>query len=120
MAAFDAKKQSFSTSNARKTMKLPLKIPAFENKAVKTIGYDNNYGDILLTEQDMLECFKPVVESIIGLIDDQIIAVKKAAQPEVSTVVLVGGLGCSRYVQECVQKWCNDKGIRMVTPWHGA
>ena len=60
MAAFEAKKQSFSTNNTRKSMKLPLKIPAFE-KSDKVIGYDKKYSDILLSEEDMLNCFKPVV-----------------------------------------------------------
>lgn len=119
MSAFEAKKQSFSTSNTRK-MKLPLKIPAFEKKTDGVVGYDKKYNDILLSEQDMLDCFKPVVDSIISLINTQIESVQNAGQSKVSTVVLVGGLGCSRYVRECVNKWCQEKEIRMIIPWSGA
>lgn len=120
MAAFEAKKQAFSLHNTRKTIKLPLKIPAFEAATTKTVGYDKKYSEIILSEQDMLDCFDPVVKKITSLVEAQLDAVKQYGRQEVTTVVLVGGLGCSRHVRESLTKWCQDIGIRMVTPWSGA
>ena len=120
MTAFEARKQAFSINTTRKTVKLPLKIPAFEKAPNKIVGYDKKYDELILSERDMLDCFEPVVDKIIGLIEAQLKAISQAGQPDVKTVVLVGGLGCSRHVRECVGRWCNERSIRMVTPWSGA
>ena len=55
------------------------------------LGYDKKYKDVILSENDMLQCFKPVVQAIIELVGTQVAAVKKRGEPEVKTVVLVGG-----------------------------
>lgn len=120
MVAFESKKQQFSLSNTRKSYKLPLIMPELENKPGPVEGYDKKYKDVILSENDMLQCFKPVVQGIIELVGTQVAAVKRRGEPEVKTVVLVGGLGCSRHVRDTVKKWCDAREIRMVTPWSGA
>ncbi|EXJ65390.1 hypothetical protein A1O7_01731 [Cladophialophora yegresii CBS 114405] len=120
MVTFESRKQQFSVANTRKSYKLPLIMPELEKKSVTTPGYDKKYKDVILTEADMLQCFEPVVQGIIDLINDQVQSVKKRDEPEVKTVVLVGGLGCSKHVRDSVKKWCEEREIRMVTPWSGA
>lgn len=120
MVAFESKKQQFSASNTRKSYKLPLIMPELDISSGHIEGYDENYNEVILSKQDLLDCFSPVVDSIVNLVSDQVENVRKRGEPEVKTVVLVGGLGCSKHIRDCLKQWCEEKEIRMVTPWSGA
>lgn len=120
MVAFESRKQQFSCTNTRKKCKLPIVMPDLEKRSSTAAGYDKKYKDVTLTEEDMLECFDPVVKAIIDLVSDQVENVKKRKEPAVQTVILVGGLGCSKHVRDCLKDWCEERQIRMVTPWSGA
>lgn len=120
MNQFESKKKDFSLSNARKTVKLQLKMPELEKIKSKIYGYDKSYDEVILTEDDIRSCFDPVLDKIIGLLSAQVSAVASAGEPPVQTVILVGGLGASPYVGERVREWCAQRQIRMTTPWSGA
>lgn len=120
MLAFESRKQQFSLANTRKTYKLPLMMPDLEETPHIVTGYDRKYKDVILTERDMLECFNPVVQAITDLVRDQVENVNKRKEPRVKTVVLVGGLGCSKHVRDCLKSWSEERDIRMITPWSGA
>jgi tRNA A37 threonylcarbamoyltransferase TsaD len=120
MQQFESRKKNFSTATSnRRPVKLHLIMPELKNQQLQITGYDSRYSDILLSHDDMKNCFDPVVESIIDLINDQVNAVKMKGKPAVETIILVGGLGASPYIREKVQEWCTEKGIRLTTPWGG-
>ena len=70
MNSFESRKRDFRINNVRKAFRVQLKIPAFYT-GLEIEGYDKNIEEILLSKQDMLECFEPVVDRIIGLESDQ-------------------------------------------------
>ena len=119
MTAFESKKQAFDSKSTRKAIRLPLKMPALQDSH-HVPGYDSEYNEITLSVADMLACFEPIVVKIIALVSAQVRQVRKAKQPAVKTVILVGGLGCSKHVRDRLFAWCHENGIRMVTPWSGA
>jgi hypothetical protein len=120
MQAFESKKKNFSTKTpSRRPNKFTLMMPDLRPGTIDSKYYDSRYNDILLSSEDMQICFDPVVKAIIDLVDDQVTAVKRNRLPAVETLVLVGGLGSSPYIREKLQEWCNEKNIRLTTPWSG-
>lgn len=117
MKDFEDKKQAFSVTTSTRPIKLRLRMPDLPASAP---GYDRRYETITLQQAEMRECFNPVVDKILQLIDDQINAVRALDQGDIKTVVLVGGLACSSFVRQTVMSWCQNRGIRMVTPLTGA
>lgn len=120
MNEFESVKKDFSLNTRRRNFKLQLTMPALANSSGEITGYDQNYNEVILSEADIRGCFDPVIEMIMNLVQKQVDAVSEADEPEVQTVILVGGLGTSPYLRETLQSWCNDQGIRMTTPWSGA
>lgn len=114
---FEDKKQAFSITASTRPIKIRLRMPDLPASAP---GYDRRYETIILEQSEMRQCFTPVVDKIIELIDDQIKAVRGYGQGDVKTVVLVGGLACSSFVRQTVMNWCASREIRMVTPLTGA
>jgi hypothetical protein len=114
MNEFESKKRNFGdrSSSGGRSIKLQLIIPEFSESRREVSGYDKAYAEVILSQQDVKAWLNPVLEKILGLVDAQIAAVRKAGKPAVKTVILVGGFGAEAY---CVQ---ND--MRLVTPWSGA
>jgi hypothetical protein len=120
MNQFEAVKKDFSLNNRRRDFKLQLVMPNLNSSSARIPGYDKNYNEVILSVADVRKCFDPVIEKIIGLVEEQVTTVNKAHEPAVQTVILIGGLGTSPYLRERLQSWCTHRGIRMTTPWSGA
>jgi hypothetical protein len=93
-------------------------------------------GDIRLTivSHDMHTFFKPVVNKILGLLEQQLADINKQAksykidvsiclEPIVTprsntdkTILLVGGFGDSRYLNERLRSWGQKRAIRVLCP----
>jgi hypothetical protein len=122
MNEFEGKKRNFgdSRSSSGRSIKLQLIIPEFAESHREVSGYDKAYAEVILSQQDMRTCFDPVLEKIMGLVEAQIAAVRKAGKPAVKTVILVGGLGASPYLYERAKAYCAQHDMRLITPWSGA
>ena len=122
MNEFESKKRNFGDSRggSGRPIKLQLIIPEFAESRKQVSGYDKRYAEVVLSQQDMKACFDPVLEKIMGLVDGQIAAVRKAGKAGIKTIILVGGLGASPYLYERAKAYCAQNNMRLVTPWSGA
>ncbi|APA11421.1 hypothetical protein sscle_07g061910 [Sclerotinia sclerotiorum 1980 UF-70] len=72
---------------------------------------------VVLTKQDMESIFDPIVESIIGLLQRQLIEVRVHKKAKIHRMVLVGGLGSSKYLYDKLSIWCRFNGeIEFLCP----
>jgi hypothetical protein len=111
MQNFESKKKDFggpALSNKR-PIKLGLKLPADWVPADVT-GYDYDYG-ITITVDDMRRCFDPIISNIISLLEHQVEAVRKEGRTRIERVILVGGLGDSKYLRDRLKDWSQNRGI---------
>lgn len=123
MNQFELKKRDFS-------MKIPSRRPARFNLPMRSLVmtpelkkyYEENYGYVLLTQDDMKSLFDPVVEIILELVAGQVDRAKESENKTIDTLVLVGGFGSSPYIKEKLQEWCESRPspIRLTTPLTGA
>jgi hypothetical protein len=121
MREFEHEKRNFGSNNRHdRDIKLRLIIPEFSESPEDIPGYDAEYGEVILTQEDLRGCFDPVVQNIVDLVSQQVDVVAKSGKPAVKTIVLVGGLGASPYVHDCLQRWCNSRNVRLVYPWTGS
>jgi len=91
----------------------------------------------LLSRSDMMTFFRPVIGKIIALIQEQIDAANKTKKRKeasvinvcqsssyfgavltvIQKVILVGGFGESKYLNDQLRTWCNSNGkIRLICP----
>lgn len=119
MREFESRKKAFGkqTEGAPKVFELPLVIP---NQAT-TSNYDAKEYLVKFGEEEMQAFFQPSIDSILAILDAQLAASNAAisAQPskkfKVEYVVLAGGFGSSRYIQEIVREWCyNNGGLELL------
>lgn len=70
-----------------------------------------------MTGGDLREIFKPIIEEIVRLVDDQIRAAHaKRPRQQIKGVFLVGGFGSSRYLKNCVEENYKDLRIQVIQP----
>jgi tRNA A37 threonylcarbamoyltransferase TsaD len=120
MNQFESKKKNFSTINpSRRPAKLRLKMPDLRPENINPAEYDSRYDDVILSQEDIRTCFDPVVQSILDLVPNQVHAVRRNGFPPIETLVLIGGLGSSPYIRERLKDFCNERNIRLTTPWNG-
>lgn len=84
--------------------------------SVPGLGQDSNLGinkrgKLLLKSGDVKEILEPVVAEVVKSVQDQI----KATNKEVKSVLLVGGLGGSQYLQERIRGAVKDT-IEVIKP----
>jgi tRNA A37 threonylcarbamoyltransferase TsaD len=65
-----------------------------------------------LSPDDVESIFDPVVDKVIDLVRDQIIATKQS----VNAVLLVGGFGQSNYLKERMRESLEEFGVRILQP----
>lgn len=121
MREFEAAKRAFTANDPnQEPSRLRLVIPELSRSEAPVEGYDSEYGEILLSHADMLDCFQPVMTKILELVSQQEAEVAKTRAPKIKTLVLVGGLGACPFVQESLQVWCQQRSIQMIQPWSGS
>ena len=121
MDQFELKKRDFS-------MKYPSRRPHRLNLTMRDLvmttelkpHYEENFGHVLITQDDMLSLFKPVADKVIELVSNQVDRSVEDSGKKIDTIVLVGGFSSSPYIKERLQEWCQLRSIRMTTPWKGA
>jgi hypothetical protein len=120
MQQFESKKKNFTSVPAsRRQIKLSLVMPELIAKPGETAGYNKTYSQILITHEELMACFEPVMNTILNLVNSQVASVKKGGNPAIGTIALVGGLGESSYVCEKLIEWGKENSIRLTTPWSG-
>jgi tRNA A37 threonylcarbamoyltransferase TsaD len=65
----------------------------------------------------MKSFFEPAVRKIILLLDRQLrLANEKKGDVRINIVVLCGGFGDSRYLNNKLRGWCENQTIRLICP----
>ncbi|RSL66600.1 hypothetical protein CEP54_003636 [Fusarium duplospermum] len=116
MVQFETAKRDFSLKNRRKgptRLLLPM-TPTPE------AHYDERFGYVLISHEDMKGLFDPVGDMVLALVSDQVKRVRRETNKNIDHMVLVGGFGSSPYMKERLQEWCLEQKIRLTTPWVGA
>lgn len=107
LAAWDRVKRSYrfdSLSQAPVEELSPIHMTGVD----KPDWYDPGEGSVILTSEDIESLFAPVVQSIIGLISEQVQQVA-SKQQRVNRLILVGGFAESHYLQETIKEWCRSR-----------
>ncbi|KAF2665782.1 actin-like ATPase domain-containing protein [Microthyrium microscopicum] len=89
----DAKRDFQDTGDPNEAWYLP--VPGAANSSSARISG----GSLIVSVADMKKCFDPVVDEVIKLVNTQISGIVGPSK-EVKAVVLVGGFGGSRYLQQ--------------------
>ncbi|QDS69872.1 hypothetical protein FKW77_000512 [Venturia effusa] len=119
MRQFEDIKQSFGTKKVPKNHIYRILLPM--PTCLNSNNYDAAEYEIKFTSQDMENFFAKPVENVIGLLEAQLEATQKAIvrrrpwvdEPQVKSVVLVGGFGSSAYVQDQVALCCKKHGLSL-------
>ena len=121
MDQFEMKKRDFSQKTpSRKPYRLHLPMRELVVTLKLEEYYDLDFSAVLLTKEDMKGLFDPVIDIILKLLKSQVDQVRRANEPRIQTMCLVGGFGSSPYVKERLLEWCSENAIRLTTPWTGA
>lgn len=88
-------KRNFTTSTDRKYI---IRCHGVEDDPALSI----KGGKLSISTSRMKKIFGPVVEQILGLVDDQVRRVKGGGR-QVNTVLLAGGFGKNEYLKERIQ-----------------
>ncbi|KAE9990671.1 hypothetical protein EG327_001066 [Venturia inaequalis] len=111
MLEFERAKFEFGYSNDTR-FEVSLNMP----KAESSEYYDDEESMITFTNREMEAFFKPAVSMIKALLEQQVEQAKKESAG-INVVILVGGFGNSRYLNDQLREWCDKKGhIRLLCP----
>ncbi|KAK6357992.1 hypothetical protein TWF730_007346 [Orbilia blumenaviensis] len=118
MQKFEACKRTFGEDDSESWF---LELPVAVNN-----DYDNRIsdGEIELSSDDMKLLFDPVVDEIIQLVKSQAKKVKSEEEEgqetagKLSTIILVGGFGESRYLYNKLEEWAQQQSppLKVVNP----
>lgn len=64
---------------------------------------------LTLSRHALAQMFQPVLDAAFGLIDEQLLALKRAKKPPFKVVCLCGGLGSSEYVWHKFEAHCQKR-----------
>ncbi|KAF7862485.1 hypothetical protein EAF04_007358 [Stromatinia cepivora] len=79
--------------------------------------YNSSEHVVILTRQDMESIFDPVVKNVIDLLQEQLTEVRVHKKTKIHRIVLVGGLGSSKYLYDKLSIWCRSNGeIELLCP----
>lgn len=121
MDQFELKKKDFSMKTpSKRAHRLVLHMPQLQVTATTAKYYEKRSSSVLLTQEDYKMLFDPVVDAIIGLVQDQVNQVKRKGECPIGSIVLVGGFGSSPYLKERLTEWSETRGIKLTTPITGA
>ncbi|ORY17048.1 hypothetical protein BCR34DRAFT_597140 [Clohesyomyces aquaticus] len=93
-----------------------MEVSPIPMNAPDSINYDREYHTVILTTENMLGLFQPVVVEILRLIGTQVAAVEKRGS-NIEEIFLVGGFGESPYLKAELKKWCAERSIKYNNPW---
>ncbi|EHK16864.1 uncharacterized protein TRIVIDRAFT_195722 [Trichoderma virens Gv29-8] len=121
MDQFELKKKDFSMKTpSRRAHRLVLHMPKLKVTSAIEKYYERRSSSVLLTQDDYKILFDPVIDMIIGLVEEQVRQTKSRSEQPIETIVLVGGFGSSPYLKERLTEWCQSGNIRLTTPITGA
>lgn len=70
-----------------------------------------------MTGKDLQDIFKPIIEEVVRVVDDQIRAVhSKRPQHRIKGVFLVGGFGSSQYLKKSLEEKYKDLDLQIIQP----
>ncbi|KAF7862563.1 hypothetical protein EAF04_007436 [Stromatinia cepivora] len=80
--------------------------------------YDNDENVVYLSHEDMQLLFDPIVNQIMKLVQKQTEQAYKQKKAKIHRIVLVGGLGSSKYLHYKLRSWCssNSNNIELLCP----
>ncbi|KAM5360954.1 hypothetical protein ACJZ2D_013408 [Fusarium nematophilum] len=78
--------------------------------------YDKANLTILFSSAEMQTLFDPVVDSIIGLVKNQVDLALREHGEKIEEVFLVGGFGDSLYLNQRMKESCSSSGISVACP----
>ncbi|VUC31051.1 unnamed protein product [Clonostachys rosea] len=120
MDQFELKKKDFSMKNpSRRPHRLVLPMPSLRLTPEIQKYYEKRSSSVLLRSEDFKILFDPVIDKIEQLVHDQASEVEQREGSSISTMILVGGFGSSPYLNERLESWCQQRNIRLKTPWTG-
>ncbi|KAK6532392.1 hypothetical protein TWF281_006581 [Arthrobotrys megalospora] len=116
MQKFEICKRNFGeTGDDTFYLELPFPINDEENRITD--------GELHISHDDMKSMFDPVVNSIIKLVESQAQKVKtedgvNQVDGKLTTVILVGGFGCSPYLYRKLEDWAmkHDPPLAVINP----
>ncbi|KAL6868611.1 actin-like ATPase domain-containing protein [Trichoderma novae-zelandiae] len=121
MDQFELKKKDFSMKTpSKRAHRLVLHMPQLQVTTTMAMYYEKRSSSVLLTQEDYKMLFDPVIDKIIGLVQEQANQIKSKMECPIETIVLVGGFGSSPYLKERLTEWCETRSIRLTTPITGA
>ncbi|KAI7155864.1 actin-like ATPase domain-containing protein [Hortaea werneckii] len=90
-----------------------IPLPGVENNP----GAEIEYGFLRMSQKDVGQIFKPIVQQVIELVEGQINSVYELGQ-KVNSLILVGGFGRSDFLATCLRKRFSerDPGIEVLQP----
>ncbi|KAK3348636.1 hypothetical protein B0T25DRAFT_546149 [Lasiosphaeria hispida] len=112
MLDFEAIKRSFGESEYEQINRLTLKM----DRADDSDYYSAEDYEVIVTDDELETLFDPIVEKIIGLLEQQVRATRVEGNLRVNLVVLVGGFGESLYLFGKLQSWCQARNIELIAP----
>ncbi|KAF3482027.1 uncharacterized protein GIQ15_04786 [Arthroderma uncinatum] len=112
MNKFEVIKRDFRLSNGPMDFEIPLNMNAPD---ANSNHFDSDEQLVLLTRDDLLLIFDPVVKQILALVQQQIQEAQEVAR-YINRIILVGGFGDSEYLREEFQKSFEPMGISILVP----
>ncbi|ORY07257.1 hypothetical protein BCR34DRAFT_603919 [Clohesyomyces aquaticus] len=86
-------------------------------EGVTSPHYNAEEGKIKFTSADLERWFRPVVQKILALLQEQMNQVQMQSGRSINKILLVGGFGDSRYLLESVRRWSRAHGgARVISP----
>ncbi|KAF5704859.1 Hsp70 family heat shock protein [Fusarium globosum] len=110
MTQFESIKRHFGVSKLAKRHLIDLNLGCADSQ-----WYRGDENEVVITTQDMIDLFDPVVKKIIALLEQQIQATRSESELEIKTICLVGGFGESIYLLNKLREWCPD-GVELINP----
>ncbi|KAM0425881.1 hypothetical protein ACHAPT_008819 [Fusarium lateritium] len=121
MDQFEMAKRDFSAKQPKaRPHRLNLFMESLEVTPELKKHYNERFGHVFVSHEDLRSSFDPVGDMIIDLVSDQVKRAKRETTKSINHMVLVGGFGSSPYIKERLQEWCQARHIRLTTPWSGA
>lgn len=120
MDQFELRKKDFSCKTpSRRAHRIPLHMPLLKQIPNLYKYYEKRSSSVLLTHEDYKSLFHPVVNMILGLINEQVSQIKAKVEKAIETIVLVSGFGSSPYLRETISECCRARDIRLTTTISG-
>ncbi|PGH18554.1 hypothetical protein AJ79_00333 [Helicocarpus griseus UAMH5409] len=100
---FQAIKKSFGNQLESALDKIALRVPGLKGYHAPEAGFEN--GRIVFKDDDIRKLFDNQIRHIFSMVDEQFARIRDFSLTEkVTHLVLSGGLGSSRYVQDCFRE----------------